>query len=272
MNVPKATDGGVLSVALLEVCGCTVSFSGLKAVSDVSLRVARGEIVGLIGPNGAGKTTVFNMLTGIYPPRPGEIRFEGRSLLGLRPHRINRLGIARTFQNIRLFSHLTTEENVLLACHPALGSGLVAATFGTAAHYASEDRAAEQAHGLLDQLDLAPFAKDHATNLSYGDQRRLEIARALATRPRLLLLDEPTAGMNPREKGDLAALIRKIRERYELAILVIEHDMRVVMGICERIIVMDHGEVIAEGSPKEIQANPRVIEAYLGEQKPEVLQ
>ncbi len=251
--------------ALLETRDCTVAFAGLRAVSDVSLRIARGEVVGLIGPNGAGKTTVFNMLTGIYPPQSGDVVFAGQSLRGRRPAQVNRAGIARTFQNVRLFPNLTAYENVLLCCHGALRSGLAAATLRTAAHARCEAQARDEALELLGELALEHVREERANNLSYGDQRRLEIARALATRPRLLLLDEPTAGMNPSEKAALADTVAELRQRRDLTILLIEHDMRVVMGVSQRIVVMDHGEVIGEGTPEQVRRDPRVIEAYIGE-------
>jgi branched-chain amino acid transport system ATP-binding protein len=250
---------------LLAVDRVSRNFGGLVAVSDFSLTVDPGELVGLIGPNGAGKTTAFNLITGIYKPSSGEIRMAGRRIDGLPPHRICRSGIARTFQNIRLFRDLSVLDNVVVGLnHPAerrlLGTVLRTPGFARA-------RAAAEAEGLqlLLTLGLAGKAAFVARNLPYGDQRRLEIARALATGPRILLLDEPAAGMNPQEKADLMGLIRFIRDRFGVGILLIEHDMKLVMSVCERITVLDHGETIAVGSPKEVQCNPDVIEAYLGE-------
>ena len=251
--------------ALLETRGCTVAFAGLRAVSHLDLKVEAGSVVGLIGPNGAGKTTVFNVLTGIYQPIAGDILFDGRSIRGRKPSQVNHLGIARTFQNIRLFANLSAYENVLLCCHGALRAGLAAAVLRSSAHLASEAKARDETQAILAELGLERVASERARNLSYGDQRRLEIARALATRPRLLLLDEPTAGMNPSEKAALAKTVADLRARRGLTILLIEHDMRVVMGISERIVVMDHGEVIAEGPPQQVRCDPAVIEAYLGE-------
>ncbi len=254
-----------MTAPLLEAVGATKQFGGLTAVKDFSLALRPGELVGLIGPNGAGKTTIFNLLTGVYPLTAGDIRVGGRSVRGLKPNRITALGVARTFQNIRLFNDLEVIDNVKVACDFRSNYGLLAGVLRTRRCRAEEARIEAKARKLLDLFGLGERALDTARNLPYGDQRRLEIARALATEPKVLLLDEPAAGMNPRERAALAERIQWIRKEFDLTILLIEHDMKFVMGICERIVVLDHGAQIAAGTPDEIRADPRVIEAYLGE-------
>ncbi len=251
-------------LATLEIRGLTKFFGGLRAVSDFGLTVKPGELAGLIGPNGAGKTTVFNMISGLYLPSRGDILFQGGSTVGMEPFEITQQGIGRTFQNIRLFPNLTVLDNVRIAYHPHAGYGMFDAVLRNRKFDAKERELTQRAQEFLAIFKLEKIQNDLAKNLPYGQQRRVEIARALASTPRLLLLDEPAAGMNPAEIVTLMELIHFIRDRFDLTILLIEHQMRVVMGICEHITVMDFGEVIARGTPREIQDNPRCIEAYLG--------
>lgn len=290
------------SPSLLHVDAATMQFGGLTALDTFSLDVKKGDLQGLIGPNGAGKTTAFNVMTGVYQPTSGDIIVDGQRVNGSKPHRVNRAGLARTFQNIRLFKDLSAADNVRVAClvddrppssifnrasidaRRRAGQGLVAHALDAAGNYLDwwrtflqtsgfrrdEARITDTAHRLLDVMGLGHRKDELARNLPYGEQRRLEIARALATSPKVLLLDEPAAGMNTREKAELMTLIKKIRDDFDLGVLLIEHDMKLVMGICEKITVLDHGETIAVGTPLQVKQNPRVIEAYLGVESKEL--
>ena len=259
MAPPPATDD------ILVADKVTMRFGGLLANKDVDFRVPRGSIVSLIGPNGAGKTTFFNQLTGMLESTSGEIAFDGHSLIGMEPHEIAELGIGRTFQNIRLFGAMTSIANVMVGRHTRMKASWWSSLLKLPSVRAEEAAVEQRARELLEMVGLRKrYYDDAARNLPYGDQRRLELARALASDPKLLLLDEPTAGMNPGESAQMTSLIRRLRDELDLTVLLIEHDMKVVMGISERITVLDHGELLAEGSPEEIRANPLVIEAYLG--------
>lgn len=249
---------------LLETKDLGIQFGGLRALDDVYLTVDEREIIGLIGPNGAGKTTVFNLLTGVYTPTKGAIRFCGNSIIGKKPYQINRLGIARTFQNIRLFKHMSVLDNIKVAMNQNMHYTVIESMFRLPRYWKEEARVTEKAKELLHIFDMEDTADQMAANLPYGQQRKLEILRAIASKPKILLLDEPAAGMNPTETRELMETIRQIRDMFGVGILLIEHDMALVMGVCERIYVLDYGTLIASGTPEEIRSDERVIKAYLG--------
>lgn len=251
-------------MALLEIKNLGISFGGLRAVDDFSITIEKGQLYGLIGPNGAGKTTAFNMITGVYTPTEGKIYFDGKPVNGKKSYQVTQMGMARTFQNIRLFSELSVLDNVKIAFNMHINYSLPQAIFRVKQYFSEEDTVTREALELLKLFHLDAHANDLAKNLPYGAQRRLEIARALATKPKLLLLDEPAAGMNPQETKELMEMIQWLRDNFKIAILLIEHDMGLVMGVCERLYVLEYGFCIATGTPEEIKQNKAVIKAYLG--------
>ena len=252
---------------LLRIKNMTHFFGGLRAVYNFNMEIEPGQVRGLIGPNGAGKTTIFNLITGIYRPTEGEVLLDGKNLVGLQPYDIAAIGISRTFQNLRLWRHMTVLDHVKLARYSKIQYGLIGAFFGTPQRHREEAESEEMAYSLLEMVGIPHVANEVVINLPYGVQRRVEMARALASEPQLLLLDEPTAGMNPEELAEMVQVIRRIRDELGLAIFLIEHRMKVVMDLCEMIQVIDFGALIAEGTPEEIQNNPRVIDAYLGKEE-----